>query len=196
MVIAAVKSAYWTVAGRRRRRRRRSGTTREHEAVAAEAHSASAVATTSPSDGADRAQDQAVVGLVALGAHHEEDRQRDPEAVLVHAEQPVGGDPGGQRGAEAERVADARPSRRVRFARRRRDRAAGCSRPSPAPRAARSPATQTSSDQATCSEAAERCARASAGSASPARADRPWAISSASATERPTIASRSETQKQ
>ncbi len=62
---------------------------------------------TRPSDGADRAQDQAVVGLVAFGAHHEEDRQRDPEAVLVHVEEPVGGDAGGQGGAEADRVAGA-----------------------------------------------------------------------------------------
>ena len=69
-------------------------------------HSASAVATTRPSSGADRAQDQAVVGLVRVGAQDEEDRQRDPEAVLVHAEQPVGGDAGGERGAEAERVAE------------------------------------------------------------------------------------------
>ena len=60
-----------------------------------------------PDHGPDRAQEQAVVGLVALGAHDEEDRQRDPEAVVVQAEQAVGGDADGERDAEADRVAGA-----------------------------------------------------------------------------------------
>ena len=64
---------------------------------------------------------QSVVGLVALGSHHEEDRQRDPEAVLPHAEDPVQGDPRGEGAAEADRVAEAaRAQGQVRSQRRQR----------------------------------------------------------------------------
>ena len=146
MVIAAVKSAYWTVsrpkaeAGgdgqdqRRSRRRRRASA------------SASSGGDDQPEHGADRAQDQALVGLVAVGAQHEEDRQRDPEAVVVHVEEPVDGDAGGQRGAEAERVAGGcRSQGQVRA--QGRERGARC--PSLLGSLARRgrPTTQTSSDQ-------------------------------------------------
>jgi hypothetical protein len=56
---------------------------------------------------ADGPQGEAVEGLPLLGAEDEEDRQRDPEAVLAHPQQPVGGDPGGEGGAEAQGVAEA-----------------------------------------------------------------------------------------
>ncbi len=97
---------------------------------------------------AGRPQDQAQVRFVAVGPHHEEDRQRDPEAVVVHVEDPVDGDTGRERGAEADPVAAgvgfecqvlaqglARPRRQ--------------SQPLGSPRARRSAKTQTSSDQAT-----------------------------------------------
>ena len=90
-----------------------------------------------------------MVGLVALGAHHEEDRQRDPEAVVVHVEGPVDGDADRQRGAEADRVAGGCPSRRVKFEREGRGDGAAVSQPLGSSASARSTTTQTISDQST-----------------------------------------------
>ncbi len=55
--------------------------------------------------GADRAQDEAAVGLVAFGTEDEEDRQRDPVAVLPHPGDAVDRDAEPERDAVADRVA-------------------------------------------------------------------------------------------
>jgi hypothetical protein len=85
VVIAAVKSVL-TVAG---------------QAKPVATVKATAIATPSPAqppasrgdnqagDRADGAQDQPAVGLFLLGSQYEEDRQRDSEAVFVHADEPV-----------------------------------------------------------------------------------------------------------
>ena len=142
----------------------------------------------------DRPQDQAVKVSSLLRAQDEEDRQRDPEAVLAHPQRPVDGDPGGERRAEAQRVAEAgRAQGEVRAqGSQGRGRAPGLGLPAPPPR---SPAAQTQSEKSAWSRP-PAVARSSAGSVSAASSGRPWAISSESATESPAIAKRSETEKQ
>ena len=104
-MIAAVNSAYWTVS-RPSASAVGDGEDDDDDEVAGAEGLGDRGGDDQAEHGADRPQDQPQVRFVAVGAHHEEDRQRDPEAVVVHVEGAVDGDADRERGAEADRVAE------------------------------------------------------------------------------------------
>ena len=86
-MIAIAKSAYWTVIrpnDSAAEIARTMPTARSLSPIV----SPSAVARDQARQRPQQPQDEAAIGLVAFGAQHEEDRQRNPVAVLVEPEDP------------------------------------------------------------------------------------------------------------
>ncbi len=111
MVIEAVKSAYWTVIRPKERAAERLRAIAIHGSAPSKSDR-EAGGERQPEQGADRAQDEAAVGLVAFGTEDEEDRQRDPVAVLPHPGDAVDRDAEPERDAVADRVAGDRRGER------------------------------------------------------------------------------------